>query len=180
MKPETFSMRNDKYLCERLARKHSYEDKFVDFASTIYAHADYPKKLWTRDFSTKDAETTYNESIKWTDALVYSFSQELEMIMQSGIDAGSNFNWAVSGSSDLPPLIKFLFQKTVSLEFCCVLEQRLGMIESWSKIHSDDVFYDQFASRVEHFRPFLMRRCFPDGDITVISNCMETVVKKFK
>ena len=178
MSLNAYAMRKDKYQCERLSRKNSVENKFVDFASTIYAHAEYPKKLWTSDFLTKDAENEYEESVKWTDSLTYNFTQELTTVMQSGVDAGFSYNWALN-ADDVPPLVSMLFKGNVSLEFCCILEQRLGMIEAW-KTHEGDVFFDQFASRVERFRPFIMRRCFSNADITIISDCISTVVKKFK
>jgi hypothetical protein len=175
--PNSFEIRKDKYQCQKLARKHSDEREFEDFAATVYAHAEYPKKLWTTDFLTDKAEKTYEKSLKYTGSLPYNFTKELVFVMQKGVDAGVGINWVFEGNP--PPFISMLFKEIISLEFCCILEQRLGMIESW-KEHEGDVFYDQFASRVSRFRPFLMRRCFPNADISVISACIEGAVKKFK
>ncbi len=176
LSPTGYQMRKDKYFCEKLAHKHQNVEKFVDFASTVYAHAEYPKKIWTAEFQTKASQETYEQSVAWSDSLQYRFSQELTNVMQQGIDAGFGMDWALN-DDDVPPLVGMLFRKEITLEFCCVLDHHIGLIERWKK-HNDDVFYDQFSTRVTRYRPFIVKRAYLE--LENLTECMQRVVTKFK
>lgn len=175
-----YKTRKDKYFCEKLARKYPSRERLIDFASTVYAKVSHPKKLWTTDFFKKENIDLYDSSIAWTDAYEYHFEQELITIIEAGIDNSNDINWALS-IKNIPPIINMFFKGTISLEWLCMFDSLTNLAEDWQNYShiKDDIFFEEFSTRIIRFRPFFFSRI---GliDLHNIRHIMYKTAEKYK
>lgn len=157
---EAYKKRKDRYFCEKLAHKYKTKDKLIDFASTIYAHTDKPKKLWTTNFLTEESIQIYDASIAWTDAQNYRLSEDLGNIFQSQKDNNiDDPNWCIiSENGQEPPILNSYRQGFISLETVVALNDRMHLFDIWEDKIDDDILYPILKNRIMKYTPFVMKR----------------------
>jgi hypothetical protein len=157
--PSGYAARKDRYFCEKLAHKYKTKINLVDFATTVYAHSDRPKKLWTNNFLSKDAETCYDKMSGWTEGLEYHFKNELEKMIQVTVDNGQSINWPITvRNGEEPPLLQMYRQNDISLECVALLNNMFHLIEQWNNKITDDLLYPELANKIQKYTPFVVAR----------------------
>lgn len=158
---ETFSHRKDHYVCNKLAKIYPTKQKFVDFASTVYAHSEFPNKLWTNDFLSAKSVNTWKDAKSFHENFSYRFEQEIDntfsYAQMSGIPIG---NLIIPENGGEPPIFKFhkMEPKKLSLEGLTVLNRIMNITNSCDRMVDDDLIYPRTRNRILKYELFAVSR----------------------
>tara|TARA_Y100000034_G_scaffold87336_1_gene104759 strand:- start:3048 stop:3659 length:612 start_codon:yes stop_codon:yes gene_type:complete len=144
--------KKDKWNYVKLARNHG--DHLVNFLVANFVSRDNIK--WSGDVVGSEAERTYQEWQKRTEAMSYIFTQELQKVFSEVIERKTKIKSLFESIDSEPPLLLTFYQwGTISLETLIILGDLLEFFGEWDK-QEDEYIWPDIKTKINNYRPFLI------------------------
>ena len=149
-KIEAFHKRKDRYFYEKLSRNKNKKEVFDYFLSNFIDSQD-PSKLWIGDLKGEQGEEVYLNWLKRTQALTYTFSQDLRTLTEDNhildcIRVNNNTH---------PIFVKKFLKNTISLETILILDEIINLSVKLDKELSYDPVWNVISFKIKKYKPFL-------------------------
>ncbi len=133
---ETYEKRSDRYMFEKLAKKHNSKE-IIEF---LVANFIMDENIWTGDLISSDAEDNYLRWKKNIEGLEYNFSEEVKKIKEYLDFKGLSFKdlFKEAKNSSHPLLLKLVLQKNISPETYCIMDAILGFSSVFDVMLKED------------------------------------------
>lgn len=150
--PSSFMAKKDKLFYYKIAKKVKKED-FEDF---VLANILAKDNLWIKDLIDEDAEVAFMRHRKKIQSLSYVFEQEVLKIFaecrEKKIDGRDLV--LVSKEGDHPILLKFYWEKLISLETIIILDMLLDFTKTWNENITDDLLWPKTYKLMRKYGSF--------------------------
>jgi hypothetical protein len=154
---DTFRVRKDRWVCNRLAKTYNTREGFINFASTVFAHSDMPKKLITNDLLHPKAVNAFDKSNLFVNNFDIVFDNEMENTFGHLVDIGMGI---VPINGEEPPIFTYHKQEPdkFSLESLTVFNRIVNFIGMNDHLVTDDLIYPITRNKVLKYELFLVSR----------------------
>lgn len=148
--PESFNVRRDKFVFQKLSRKYNRED----FTDLVIANVMHKPKLWSADLIHDDAVERYHEYQKNKTSYFYKFKNEIEALIDN---RGSDWNKLLRVSDGGAELFLAFQHKEISIETLIILDEIFGFLETWNREISktDTLIWPSIYTRIKKYKPFI-------------------------
>lgn len=150
---DSFEKRNDKYFFEKLAKKYPTKPRCLGF---ILSNLLLDKGFYIGDFENRKMEKNYQEWLGKIESLGYCFDNDLRKIKNETDNNGETFRnfFRIEPGQTTATFLERTLEGVVGLETYVIVDNLLGLAEYYDgKIL--DPLYEQFAFKVEKYRPFI-------------------------
>ena len=145
---DAFQKRRDKFLFHRLARKYR-DEEMVPFLVANFVDRD---DNWTKSLLEEEAEETYRDWKRRTDAMSKIYEEDLRRICPEPKEFNKLFEVE---DGQHPKLLGLYMQKDVTIETLVILNNIFNFIKIWDKKISDDIIYPKISRKVRKYGAFL-------------------------
>lgn len=165
---KTYENRRDKYLFEKLSTQYD-KKSIIDFFIANFTHGN-------RTFGLYDIkEESFKVYLNWKgriESLGYLFSNDVKYILKNCGSIENSF--IIHPMNDYPPVIKYCFSKSISLETVLILDE---IYEFMDKLYiTEDVFYPNFKMLVSKYKRLV--KINKERYIAIINKSKEDVTSK--
>ena len=143
-----FENRKDKWHFYKLSRRFTNVDICRDY---IVANLVYNHDVWVGHLLTNEADVEYRKRQKIIQSLTYTFTNEIESLMNHG----KPNDLLISQEGEYPELLIKLLHEEISLETVCILNKVLEFIPSWDRKIGDTIHYPNISKKIKKYTPFI-------------------------
>jgi hypothetical protein len=144
-------------LYDKIAKKYADRTELEHFlvANILVTQ----NKLVVADLNRMDAFRNYNDWLKRTQALQYTFTSDLRHIVTASKQSGPKlFNSLFKpGEHEHPPILRLLLRSTISIETFLILDNFLDFFVAFDKKLPGDLVWERVRFRCDKYRQFVKR-----------------------
>jgi len=140
--PESFEKRKDKYFFYKLSKKQNPKN-------FIIANLLENEKIWIGEMLTQKGEHIYNDWMKKTQSLSYSFSNEIEKLDDDIDEQLKIYN------GQHPKLFNLFLSREISIESLIILNELLHFFPYWNKKLDVKLIWEPVHFKCTKYKPFL-------------------------
>ena len=137
----------DSFHFERLARKYSKRETYVDFLVANFLESD---KIWVGDLTLSSAHEVYVSWCKRRDSFTYNFTQDIDFLSEKCPGFNSLFH---ARKDNYPLIIESYLQNEISLETVTVLESILNFMKN-ARV-TETIVWPNLSRRIYKYISFL-------------------------
>lgn len=145
---DAFENRKDKWHFYKLSRRFTNDDQGRDY---IVANLVHDFNVWIGHLLTNEADAEYRKRQKVIQSLTYTFTNEVESLMNHG----QPNDLFIIQDGQYPGLLTKMLHNEISLETICILNRLLNFLPSWDKKINDTIHYPNVSRRIKKYTPFI-------------------------
>lgn len=147
---DAFQARNDAYLFEKLARKFSKDQDYIQYLVANWAYGNI-NMIWHEG----EAQAYYSLWIKVKESITFSFTSDLNTIQLEAEKNSNSFNEVINcTNNDVPYIIKLYLGKTIQPQTLCILNDLTGCIDNWLSDPTVSMLFEDELLRVKKLKGF--------------------------
>ena len=145
---DSFSIRKDKYLFDKVAKKYKKSDELLKFlvASTV----DGNRQGWIGDLLDPYHDIVYKKWKKKIESLSYTFKEDLSQLSDIEPDFNNLFRFV---DEKHPLLFRTYSGGKISLETLAILDELVHYTQVWKK--EEDIVLKETIELIEKYKPFV-------------------------
>jgi hypothetical protein len=148
---ETFQARNDRYIFDKLARKHSTDQELIQFLVANFAYGND-----NMIYGIEEAEENLVEWTKRKQSITKVFNDDLNYleleIQKNTLTLDQIINFTLNS---YPYIIKLYLGKKITLAIMSILNDFLGIIPKWKENDSGMLILENDIRRIEKSKGFV-------------------------
>ena len=152
---QSFESRKDKHFFQRLSR--IYTEK--DFEHLLVANLLEDADTWIGAIMSETGRTRLHEWKKITQALEYTFLQDLQVIKtlidEQTISSFDTLFAHHTKDQNWPVLVTLVMQKQICIETFVIMNKILGFIPRFDRLIDDQIVWPLFKNKCVKYAPFL-------------------------
>jgi len=148
---ETFNVRNDRHLFEKLARKFDTDKDLIQFFVANFAYGND-----NMIYAIEEANEYYIEWIKRKQSMTKTFEDDLGIIQLEAEKNVLSMDQIINFTlNDYPCIIKLYLGKKVSIESLTILNEFMDFIPKWKQNQSAMLILENDIRKIEKLKGFV-------------------------
>ena len=147
---ESFDIRKDRFLFQKLSRKYS-NDKMNDFLISNCIKG----KKWVGEFLDDDAEDIYRQYVKRRQSFTYVFANEIQKLFDS-VSSPEKIFISSTNQSYYPPVIESYLSNCIGEDTLCVINNFFNFVPKLDRdLGKDDILWKSIRIITIKLLPFI-------------------------
>lgn len=157
----------DRWLYEKAAKKYSAEDYHDLLVSNLFKNSN----IYIRDLMQEDAHETMLDYQKRTQALSYTFTNDIDKILAYCEKEDIRFFDSIMVKDSTPHLLRLWYWKDINAETLIILNDMFGFFRNWTAKLEDPIIWPSHHENLDRYRKFL------EYDQKKMANILKTKLK---
>lgn len=151
--PKSFFARKDKFYFAKIAKKFTETTDLVQYYVSNFAR----DVKWVGDMLNENGDENYAKWKKYSEALTYRFSSDLDILVHYIDMNGGKFDdlFIIPDGDSHPPIVRLLLQEDISLETAVILEKMLGFTKRLDKKIRETLVWPELSLKIRKYTPFV-------------------------
>lgn len=148
---KSFDKRNDRFLFEKLAKKHPVDRELIQYYVANFAYGNT-----NLVYNEEESISCYFEWVKRKESITKVFSDDIDKIIQIAQKNKFTKNEVLDFTFSTPSVILSLYLGGhISIESVRIIDDYLNMIERWKNAEFTTSFWDKDICRVSKLKKFV-------------------------
>ena len=149
--PQIFEKRNDRFLFEKIAKKHPVDRELIQYyvANFAYGNTNFV-------YNEEESISCYFEWVKRKESMTKLFSDDIDRIVNYVQKNKFNKEEVLNFTFGTPSVILSLYLgKHISIETVRIIDDFLGIIDKWKSAEFTTSFWDSDICRIAKLKRFI-------------------------
>lgn len=149
---KTFSMRRDRFVFQRLAKKYNREE----LISLVLANALKNESIWSMNLLEPEAADNMTEYMNRIQAISYNLKQDMKKLLDWSQTNNESVDRVLIVDNGYPPLLSMVMRGDIHLETLVIMNEILGFFDMWKRNIKDQIIWPGFARKCEKYSAFVL------------------------